>query len=174
MQSAAQRLGTILKRRGWSLALAESCTGGMVASAITDNAGASGYFKGGVVAYSNEIKERVLGVSRKLLQEKGAVSAEVVEEMAAGAARLYNAECCIALSGIAGPAGGSPKKPKRLVFIGICCQIKTWSFEYRFKGNRKSIREQATRAGLEKMIEMLNRQSRKAASRNVGKKRSVG
>lgn len=83
MQSAAQRLGAILKRRGWSLALAESCTGGMVASAITDNAGASGYFKGGVVAYSNEVKERVLGVSRKLLQEKGAVSAEAAEKMAA-------------------------------------------------------------------------------------------
>jgi PncC family amidohydrolase len=155
-RSISQKLDRLLKSNRRSLAVAESCTGGLIAADITDHAGSSEYFKGGVVAYSNEVKERVLGVPGSLLREKGAVSAEVACEMAKGAACLFGADCCIAVSGIAGPGGGSVKKPVGLVFIGIFFQGTTKSFKFRFTGNRKSVRQQAVEAGLTKMIEMLS------------------
>jgi PncC family amidohydrolase len=154
-RSISQKLDRLLKSNRWSLAVAESCTGGMMAAAITDHAGSSEYFKGGVVAYSNEVKESVLGVPGRLIREKGAVSAEVAYEMAQGAARLFGVDCCIAVTGIAGPGGGSVKKPVGLVFIGIFFKGTTRSFKFRFTGNRKSVRQQAVDAGLTKMIGTL-------------------
>ena len=151
----ARNLGALLLQRRWRLSVAESCTAGMVAAAITSVPGSSAYFTGGVIAYSNEIKQRVLGVPGKLLREKGAVSAETAAAMARGVARLCATECGIGVSGIAGPDGGTKEKPVGLVFIGIYTREQAQSFEFNFAGDREKIRTEATKAGLGKMMEGL-------------------
>jgi PncC family amidohydrolase len=151
----AKSLGKILTQRRLTMAVAESCTGGMLGAAITRVPGSSAYFKGGVIAYSNEIKEKVLGVPNEILETKGAVSAEVVEAMAKGTLRVCGSSCSIAVSGIAGPDGGSADKPVGLVYIGICVGEHAQSFKCNFAGDRERIRKQATKAGLEKMVEVL-------------------
>ncbi|MGB7567160.1 MAG: CinA family protein [Chitinivibrionales bacterium] len=155
MFADAKKLGTLLLQHRLTLAVAESCTGGMLGAAITSIPGSSAYFKGGVIAYSNEIKEKVLGVPVSLLETKGAVSAEVAEAMAEGAIKLCGSSCGIAVSGIAGPDGGSADKPVGLVCIGICLREQVRSFEFRFTGDREGIRKEATKAGLRKMVERL-------------------
>ena len=155
MFADAKKLGTLLLQRRLTLAVAESCTGGMIGAAITRVPGSSAYFKGGIIAYSNEIKEKVLGVPEGLLETKGAVSAEVAEAMAEGAIKLCGSSCGIAVSGIAGPDGGSADKPVGLVFIGICLREQVRSFEFRFTGDREEIRKEATKAGLRKMVELI-------------------
>ena len=151
----ARNLGALLIQRQWRLSVAESCTAGMIAAAITSVPGSSAYFTGGVIAYSNEIKQRVLGVPGRLLKEKGAVSAETAAAMASGVARLCATECGVGVSGIAGPDGGSKEKPVGLVFIGIYAREQVQSFEFHFAGDREKIRTEATKAGLRKMVEGL-------------------
>jgi len=155
MLETAKKLGALLVERGRTLSVAESCTGGMIGAAITGVAGSSEYFKGGVIAYANEIKEKVLGVPGELLETKGAVSGEVVEAMARGVAKLCEADYGIAVSGIAGPGGGSEEKPVGLVFIGYYLSGKSMNEEYRFNGDRESIRRQAVEAALAGMIGLL-------------------
>jgi PncC family amidohydrolase len=155
MSEDAKKLGMLLLQRRQTLSVAESCTGGMLGAAVTDVPGSSAYFKGGVIAYSNEIKEKILGVSPELLRSKGAVSRDAVEAMAEGAAKVCGSSCSIAVSGIAGPDGGSADKPVGLVYIGICAPDKVQSFEFHFAGDREKIRKEATKAGLEKMVESL-------------------
>ena len=106
-----------LRKRGLTLAVAESCTGGGVAAAVTSVPGSSEIFKGGVVAYANEVKRDVLSVSEETLLACGAVSEEVVRQMVAGVASLMHTDCAIATSGIAGPGGGTPEKPVGTVWI---------------------------------------------------------
>lgn len=151
----AKRLGVLLAGRNLSLAVAESCTGGLLGGAITSVSGSSAYFKGGVISYSNELKQRLLGVKKSVLDKKGAVSAESVEAMAAGARRQCRADCAIAVTGVAGPGGGTALKPTGLVYVGIAAGKNVRSYKYLFKGNRQGIRREAVRAGLEKMIEKL-------------------
>jgi len=115
--SLAAAVGELLAQRGLMLGLAESCTGGLVAQLITENAGSSAYFAGGVVSYSNQVKQDVLGVPEELLREHGAVSQPVAEAMARGAHRVLNASVALALTGVAGPAGGSTDKPVGTVHI---------------------------------------------------------
>lgn len=124
-------------------------------AAITRVPGSSAYFKGGVIAYSNEIKEKVLGVSPELLKSKGAVSREVAIAMAKGAVEVCGSSCSIAVSGIAGPDGGSVDKPVGLVWIGICVGEHVKSFKCNFSGDREKIRKAATKAGIKKMIEVI-------------------
>jgi PncC family amidohydrolase len=111
-------LAAALTARHWTLATAESCTGGLIGAAITDLPGASAYFLGGIIAYDNRIKNQLLGVPETILAAHGAVSAQTVEAMAAGARRQLSADCAIAVSGVAGPDGGTPEKPVGLVYIG--------------------------------------------------------
>ncbi|MDY0342021.1 MAG: competence/damage-inducible protein A [Lentimicrobium sp.] len=122
--------GSLLRDQNLTLATAESCTGGYIAHLITSIAGSSDYFKGSVVSYANEVKEKVLGVSSELLNVQGAVSEEVVVEMAQGAKKLLNVDCVIAVSGIAGPGGGSPEKPVGTIWICLITpgEIKTRKF----------------------------------------------
>ena len=103
----AEKVGELLRQRHLTMGTAESCTGGTIASMITSVAGSSDYFVGGVVSYSNEVKSRVLGVSEESLRLHGAVSREVVEQMATGAARVLGCDCAVATSGVAGPGGGT-------------------------------------------------------------------
>lgn len=108
-----------LKERGARVAVAESCSGGTLAATFTAVAGASDYFVGGVVAYANEVKVNVLGVSSETLEEHGAVSRQVAEQMAAGVKRLTGADFAISTTGVAGPGGGSVEKPVGTVWIGV-------------------------------------------------------
>jgi PncC family amidohydrolase len=162
----AKKLGALLTQNAKTLAVAESCTGGLLGGAITAVPGSSAYFKGGVIAYSNELKQRLLGVPKSLLDKKGAVSAETVEAMASGACRACHTDCAIAVSGVAGPGGGTREKPVGLVYVGIAAGKKVRSYRYLLKGNRRSIRKQAVREALERMVEELLSQPPSHSVRN--------
>lgn len=149
-------MGEILKRQGLTLAVAESCTGGLLGGCVTASAGSSSYFRGGVIAYDNDIKRDVLGVSAENLEKHGAVSGPVVCEMAAGAAKLLGCGCAASVSGIAGPGGGSGEKPVGLVFIGVYCRGQTDSRSFVFDGNRDEVRAQSVAAALDFLIETVN------------------
>lgn len=126
----------LLKRRGLALAVAESCTGGLVSNRITDVPGSSAYYQGAVVSYSNEIKGRVLHVQFDTLQRHGAVSEQTVREMAQGARRVLNADVGLAVTGIAGPDGGTPEKPVGLVYIALAAPDGEWAECHMWHGNR--------------------------------------
>lgn len=130
-------LGELLRSRGLTLSTAESCTGGALASAIVSVSGASDYFQGSIVSYSNQIKKQLLKVSPESLDAFGAVSREVVEQMAAGGREAIGTDYCIALSGVAGPDGGSEEKPVGLIWIGIAGPTSVISKVFRFEVNRQ-------------------------------------
>lgn len=133
-----------LRNHGMTLATAESCTGGNIAHSITAIAGCSDVYTGSVVSYSNDVKAGTLGVSRDALERFGAVSREVVEQMATGVCRLTGADCSVATSGIAGPDGGTPEKPVGTVWTAICIKGKVTSRLLHLPGNRSRVIERAT------------------------------
>ena len=141
--SPASRLGELLVARGWTVSCAESCTGGLVQKMLTDLPGSSVYFSGGVVSYSNQIKESLLVVSAETLSQFGAVSAETAGEMVSGLIRLCKTEVGVSVTGIAGPDGGSPEKPVGLVYFGFSIPGKQWTNKQIFSGTRASIRHKA-------------------------------
>jgi nicotinamide-nucleotide amidase len=155
MDSLAQSIGKLLNEQHLTLGLAESCTGGMVASYVTDIAGASEYFEGAIVAYSNQVKERVLGVPASTLERHGAVSAETVVAMAKGARKVLHVDVAVAITGVAGPSGGTLDKPVGLTYIGLCSARGELWRKYIWKGDRRQNREQAARAALELLKEHL-------------------
>ena len=138
----------LCRERGWRLATAESCTGGLVAAQLTSVAGSSDVFVGSVVAYANELKEQRLGVPRRLLEEHGAVSQETAEAMARGALGL-GAEVGLAITGIAGPGGGSEDKPVGTVHVAAFTPVTTRHRRFRFPGDRAFVRECATNYALD-------------------------
>jgi len=142
------KVGEVLRKRQITLAVAESCTGGLISSRITDISGSSKYFKMGLVAYSNLIKENILGVSSSLLQKHGAVSRQVALEMAKGARLLAGTDIGVGVTGIAGPTGGTKKKPVGLVYIALVTDKKRIVKVFRFKGSRQDIKFQASEAAL--------------------------
>ncbi|NLY56414.1 MAG: CinA family protein [Firmicutes bacterium] len=144
-----------LASRQATVATAESCTGGLVAHIITNRPGSSAYYLGGVVAYSNELKISILGVSPDLLATKGAVSAETVEAMALGVRRLTGATYGLATSGIAGPGGGTADKPVGLVYLGLAGPRGVVSSRQLFMGDRIGIKHQATEAVLRLLLAEL-------------------
>lgn len=141
--TVAEKLVALLKARGLTAATAESCTGGGVGSAITSVAGSSAVFAGGVISYSNEVKENVLGVSHEDLIEVGAVSSEVAAQMAEGARKLLGVDLAVSLTGIAGPDGGSEEKPVGLVWFGLSTKDGVRTEKAIFRGDRARVREQA-------------------------------
>lgn len=130
--SLSEQLGELLRLKSLFMGTAESCTGGRIANMITLVAGSSDYFAGGVVSYSNEVKHHVLGVSEDSLRQYGAVSREVVEQMALGAIRTLGCDCSVATSGIAGPGGGTPEKPVGTVWIAAALKDRVVSRCYHF------------------------------------------
>lgn len=154
-KTVAEVLGNLLLERELTVACAESCTGGNIAHRITQIPGSSSYFLGSVVSYSNDVKANVLGVSRSNLSSYGAVSREVVEEMAEGAAKLMRSDCAIATSGIAGPDGGTPLKPVGTVWIAVKYGEKTVSECVHFTGDRNAVIENATTHGMVMLINLL-------------------
>jgi PncC family amidohydrolase len=143
-----QTLGLRLSCRGLGLALAESCTGGLIADRLTNVPGSSRFFLGAVVAYSNQAKSDLLGVKASTLRRHGAVSHQTVDEMARGAQRRFRADVAIAVSGIAGPGGGTRAKPVGLVYIAVAASGRVTVNRHRFSGSRRRIKEQAARTAL--------------------------
>lgn len=142
-------LGSLLQGNARSLSVAESCTGGLLASKITEVAGCSQWFAGGVVAYSNFLKEQLLGVDTTLLAEYGAVSAPVARAMAEGIRRRAATEVGVAVTGIAGPSGGTEEKPVGTVYFGLCMDSTVTDHVYTFSGNRKEIQEITAQTALD-------------------------
>jgi nicotinamide-nucleotide amidase len=152
----AAEVGAELKRHGWMLALAESCTGGGVAEAVTAVPGSSVWFDRGLVTYSNTAKMDLLGVSAKTLSDYGAVSAEVVREMAQGALRHSQAQVSIAVSGIAGPDGGTSEKPVGTVWLAWTMPTGEVRVEcHRFEGSRAAVRHQSILTALGRLLAFL-------------------
>ncbi|MBN4080349.1 CinA family protein [Beggiatoa alba] len=153
--SKTKQIGRILTNRGWYIACAESCTGGWLAKSLTDVAGSSGWFERGYVTYSNRAKQEMLGVLLVSLDRFGAVSETVVKQMATGVCINAKTEVSLAISGIAGPAGGSNETPVGLVWFAwsINGQLETYSEV--FAGDREAIRQQAVDLGIDKLLGYL-------------------
>lgn len=149
-------LGAALKARGFMLALAESCTGGMVAQAVTSVAGSSAWFDRGFVTYSNQAKIEMLGVSAKTLETFGAVSEETASEMALGCLKHSKAQIVGSITGIAGPDGGSATKPVGTVCFAIALKNQCFTSTQYLTGNREKIRQQATAFLMRQLIDRLN------------------
>ena len=155
----AAQVGIALRTRSRTLAIAESCTGGWIAKVITDVPGSSGWFDRGFVTYSNVAKTDLLGVEAATIVEHGAVSAEVVAEMAAGALERSPADLVIAVSGIAGPEGGTPDKPVGTVYLTWALRGGPVQTEIRhFPGNRDAVRLEAVAAALQGVLDVFARQ----------------
>ncbi len=149
----AEETGLRLRERGLSLSVAESCTGGLVSKLITDVPGSSAYYAGGVITYSNALKEKLLGVRPETLRTFGAVSAETAAEMAEGALHSLSTDIAISVTGIAGPSGGTTEKPVGLVFMALASKDReTIVNEFRFSGSREEIREEAATAALDMLL----------------------
>jgi nicotinamide-nucleotide amidase len=152
----AARLGEVLRARGWRVATAESCTGGLIAGAITDIAGSSDWFDRGFVTYSNESKQELLGVSATTLATHGAVSEEVAVEMAKGALRASRAHLAVAVTGVAGPGGGTATKPVGMVCFAWALPnaiVDTVSLRH-FVGDRAAVRAASVKVALEGLIDI--------------------
>ena len=149
-------VGRILKERGMTIATAESCTGGKLAALLSKHAGSSAFYKGSIIAYSNEVKENVLKVNRDYLDTYGAVSEQVVTLMAYGAKKVLNTDYAIATSGIAGPTGGSPEKPVGTVWIAVATPQKVYSECLHLGKLREQITDRACTKTLVKLLRLLN------------------
>ncbi|NDV19629.1 nicotinamide-nucleotide amidohydrolase family protein [Pseudodesulfovibrio sp. JC047] len=149
---AVAEVGECLRVEDNLLATAESCTGGLLASTLTDTPGSSEWFAGSIVAYSNTVKANVLGVSPKTLEEHGAVSEAVVLEMAQGVLKTVGAHVAVAISGIAGPGGGSPEKPVGTVWLAWAWPSGTRARMYSFSGTRQDVKEQTVMAAVNGLL----------------------
>lgn len=157
MSGLVNQLSETLRERGWTMATAESCTGGLIAKSMTDKAGSSDIFDRGFVTYSNQAKTDSLGVSSKTLKEHGAVSIDTAEEMASGALENSAADIAVSVTGIAGPGGGSEEKPVGLVYIGTAVKDgDVIAKSFHFEGSRADIRQQTLEQALSELLERLD------------------
>lgn len=152
----ALELGCRLRCRGLTIATAESCTGGLLGHAITEIAGSSDYYVGGVVAYSNALKVSLLGVSEATLADYGAVSPETAREMAHGARSRLGADVGLGTTGIAGPGGATPGKPVGLVCVAIATPDETIVHGWNFAGDRSAIKDQTAVAALRALLNIVD------------------
>jgi len=153
--SLEEEIGAILRQKGLTLGIVESATGGLLSHRITNIAGSSDYYKGSVTAYSNQVKIGVVGVREDTLNQYGAVSPEVAEEMAQGGRRILSADICIADTGIAGPGGASAGKGVGLFYLGLSHGERTFSRKHNFKGDREQNKQSAAEAALVWLKEYL-------------------
>lgn len=153
-------VGEHLKRLGLTVCTAESCTGGLIASHLTDVSGSSAYMLGGVVAYANEIKTSVLNVRQGTLMAYGAVSKATASEMALGARNLFQSDYALSVTGIAGPGGGTPDKPVGLTYIGLAHPDgKVTVQRYVWEGDRAANKRQSVNAALKLLLAALDTQT---------------
>jgi PncC family amidohydrolase len=142
-------IGDLLRERGWTLSIAESCTGGLVCDRITDVPRSSDYFEGGMVNYSNESKAKHLRISLDYVKKYGAVSPQVARRMAQGVRKAFGTSFGLSATGVAGPAGGTKRSPIGRVFIGFTDGRRIWVKKLNLKGNRREIKEKATEKALQ-------------------------
>ena len=154
-ESLEVRVGQALKTRGWTLAVGESCTGGLLSHRLTGVAGSSDYFLGGVVAYSNPAKQALLGVDPLILEEHGAVSPETAKEMARGSRAGLLAHVGLSVTGIAGPGGGTQDKPVGLTYIGVITPEGERVERYQWSGDREANKQASAEAALELLLRAL-------------------
>ena len=154
-EQLAQQIGDRLRRRGLTLAVAESCTGGLLGDHITDVPGSSDYFLGGVLSYSNQVKHQVLGVQAETLAVHGAVSPQCAAEMAQGVRRLVGSDVALSVTGIAGPGGGSDGKPKGLTYIHLSAPDCERGLRALWPGDRRANKEDSARATLRLLLNYL-------------------
>ena len=138
---------------GKTLVTAESLTGGGIGAALTAVPGSSAVYKGGIISYTNWVKETILGVSRETLEIHGAVSLQTAEEMAVGVRKLLQADVAVAVTGLAGPGGDDDGNPVGTVCIGFCNEWESFAMKYHFAGNREAVRNQTIRAALELVLD---------------------
>lgn len=155
MSALDLKVAGLLRDSGLTLAVAESCSGGLISKRITDIPGSSGYFILGVVTYANSSKERVLGVPKELIAKQGAVSSEVARAMAEGVRTLSGSDIALATTGIAGPEGGTAEKPVGTVYIAIASANGCEVFRHRFDGNRERIREATAEAAFQLVLDRV-------------------
>lgn len=155
--AAVSALAALLEQRQWTMVTAESCTGGMIASACTDRAGSSAWFEGGIVSYSNQLKRNLLAVSAETLQTHGAVSEQTAAAMAHGAIACSEAQVSVATTGIAGPSGAVDGKPVGTVCFGYRIAGQLHTETHYFSGTREQVREAATLHALNRVITYLQR-----------------
>ena len=156
LEQAGLRLGKLLQAQGRTIATAESCTGGWVAKVLTDRPGSSAYVMAGLVTYSNSAKQRLLGVQAQTLEEHGAVSEPVVRQMVAGAVRAAGVDVAVAISGVAGPGGGSPDKPVGTVWFAWGSGLDQAEAVVRhFEGDRDEVRRQSVLFALQAVTDFL-------------------
>jgi nicotinamide-nucleotide amidase len=152
LSDLAERLQGLCVAAGWTVATGESCTGGMVCDTLTDVPGASAYVLGGIVAYADAVKERQLGVPAEVIAAHGAVSAQVARAMALGARERLGATFAVAVTGIAGPDGGSPAKPVGLTYLAVAGPEAVEVRRFVWSGDREANKRASTRAALEFLI----------------------
>jgi nicotinamide-nucleotide amidase len=150
-----QQLATQLLARGWMLATAESCTGGLIAGACTDLAGSSAWLERGFVSYSNAAKSQMLGVDTAVIAQHGAVSEPVARAMAQGALQHAQAQVALAVTGVAGPGGGSAEKPVGTVWFGWAFDGRVLSEVQHFAGDRAAVRQATVQHSLQRLLELL-------------------
>ncbi|MGA2316401.1 MAG: CinA family protein [Thermodesulfobacteriota bacterium] len=153
-------IGDRLKERGWTLSIAESCTGGLISDRLTDVPGSSDYFEGGMVTYSNESKAKHLGIPLDYIKNYGAVSPQVARKMAQGVRKAFNTTFGLSTTGVAGPTGGTKRAPIGRVFIGFTNGRRTWVRREDFKGSRREIKRKAVERSLKFFYETLIRSRR--------------
>ncbi|MDY7039669.1 MAG: CinA family protein [Chloroflexota bacterium] len=153
-------LGRLLVEQKLTLGVAESCTGGLITHCLTNVPGSSNYLLGGIVAYSYDVKERVLNVRHDTLYEHGAVSRETALEMARSARRLLSSDVALAVTGIAGPGGGTPEKPVGLVYIALSARDIERCERYVWSGDRLQNKQQSSQVALEMLLEYLTERVR--------------
>jgi PncC family amidohydrolase len=154
-RTLAHQIGELLSQQGLTLGVAESCTGGLLGHLITSISGSSAYFEGGVISYSNEAKERVLGVPHDTLLEHGAVSKETAIAMAQGARRLLQTDVALSVTGIAGPTGDTPEKPVGLVYLGLAAEgVDLWE-KHLWPGDRADNKRLSAEGALKLLLKYL-------------------
>lgn len=155
LEALAQKLGRALQVRGWRAATAESCTGGWIAKALTDVPGSSQWFDGGVVSYADAAKTALLGVSAEILTADGAVSETAVRAMAEGSRQRFGVDIAVAVSGVAGPGGGSVDKPVGTVWFAWATPAGVVASRRHFHGSREAVRRQAVALALERLVDLV-------------------
>jgi len=159
----SSQIGKLLREKNLTISTAESCTGGLLAHVLTGVSGSSNYFTGGVVAYSNQIKEKILGVQHETLLTNGAVSSQTAQEMATGIRKRFETDIGLSTTGIAGPTGGTPEKPVGLVWIGLSYKGKTTSIRCHFDGGR----EQVQTSSVDRILQTLRNDLSGAFDREI-------
>jgi len=148
-------IGNHLREKGWTLSIAESCTGGLICDRITNISGSSDYFMGGMITYSNESKAEHLGVPLSIIKRHGAVSSQVARRMAQGVRKAFHTTFGLSTTGVAGPTGGTKRSPIGRVFVGLSDGRRTWVKKLNLNGSRREIKTEATEGALHFFYEAL-------------------